>query len=664
MEVNIESKLEFGDFETNFSFECATDCVEFPPSWLLESLNEFQLSFSVPSMCNGLASTKENEKAVRACDKAKRHENSHIAKAKATQTFEFGSGEQGQKSSYINQKSSHKPHGKSTPEVSNPTSEKYCDESLEIKKNEEVFEEVGNGKVTESKGKELNSSVSSQESIEKDVKVALPMNGEKEENVKTSNQSKSQNSWAGLFRGKENAVHSKMVILNGHQENPKLSESKDITAESAVNGESHNTVALSANKSKGNSSSGLHVVKPENDKNAMHLAEMISKLELKFKPQAFIPRGLINSSNWCYINATLQALLMCPPFYQLLKTLPLNKKSTFTSTPTIDCFVKLASEFHPLSTKKGYHPGREVRQGPPFTPECVYDMLTATKSSLSDTGSQEDAEEFLSCVLNGLHEEMVKLSQFIHPEGDTVVSKEHNDAGNESQDLAGGNSGESDGDEWEEVITTKRNKSAVTRRADTSTTPISKIFRGELCTSVFRPGQKLSISHEPFYCLPLAVPADLGFWSVEDAMYALTNKENVTSSNVDQSVSRQQVIETLPPILILHLKRFVYNKDGGSKKIDRKMDFKSDLIIPKDILSKSSKKYTHAQRTYKLFAVVCHHGERATGGHYTADVFHIGMSSWLRIDDQNIQTVSHNDVTRHNVNRAPYLLFYRRTDLG
>lgn len=46
-----------------------------------------------------------------------------------------------------------------------------------------------------------------------------------------------------------------------------------------------------------------------------------------------------------------------------------------------------------------------------------------------------------------------------------------------------------------------------------------------------------------------------------------------------------------------------------------------------------------------LSTVVYHHGEKSTGGHYTTDVFHIGLSSWLRMDDQSIKQVKNNDVS-------------------
>ena len=54
--------------------------------------------------------------------------------------------------------------------------------------------------------------------------------------------------------------------------------------------------------------------------------------------------------------------------------------------------------------------GREVRPGPSFEPTMIYRMLSAVNISLAvKQGRQEDAEEFLSCLLNGLHEEMLAV---------------------------------------------------------------------------------------------------------------------------------------------------------------------------------------------------------------------------------------------------------------
>ena len=54
-------------------------------------------------------------------------------------------------------------------------------------------------------------------------------------------------------------------------------------------------------------------------------------------------------------------------------------------------------------------------------------------------------------------------------------------------------------------------------------------------------------------------------------------------------------LEELPPVLILHLKFFVYNKDGGTQKLLKKVDFPVELEITKGELGAISQKHARAQ---------------------------------------------------------------------
>lgn len=45
--------------------------------------------------------------------------------------------------------------------------------------------------------------------------------------------------------------------------------------------------------------------------------------------------------------------------------------------------------------------------------------------------------------------------------------------------------------------------------------------------------------------------------------------------------TRKISLETLPPVLTLHLKRFIYDKEGGSLKIDKEVQYHTDLVIGK-----------------------------------------------------------------------------------
>lgn len=68
--------------------------------------------------------------------------------------------------------------------------------------------------------------------------------------------------------------------------------------------------------------------------------------------QDILPRGLINSGNLCFLNATLQALLACCPFIQLLQGLRNRNipKVCCFRYPILFCNTALASRF--LSTVK------------------------------------------------------------------------------------------------------------------------------------------------------------------------------------------------------------------------------------------------------------------------------------------------------------------------
>merc|ERR1719429_183879 len=51
------------------------------------------------------------------------------------------------------------------------------------------------------------------------------------------------------------------------------------------------------------------------------LGAFLRDYALKHSPAPIIPRGLTNRSNWCFVNAILQALLACPPLHNLLRAL-------------------------------------------------------------------------------------------------------------------------------------------------------------------------------------------------------------------------------------------------------------------------------------------------------------------------------------------------------
>ncbi|XP_048402534.1 ubiquitin carboxyl-terminal hydrolase 10 [Stegostoma tigrinum] len=408
------------------------------------------------------------------------------------------------------------------------------------------------------------------------------------------------------------------------------------------------------------------------DSAAQQIAELLESVKLVHKPVSLQPRGLINKSNWCYINATLQALVACPPMYHLMKSIPIYSETQRprSSTPMLDSFVRLMNEFStmPVPSKPKLGTGdkivKDIRTGIPFEPTYIYRVLTVIKSSLSEKGRQEDAEEYLGFILNGLHEEMLALKKLITPQDErNVVSNGPELQQGLEEDLEEQSEGSED--EWEQVG--PRNKTSVTRQSDFIRTPITDVFGGHIRSVVYQQSSKESATLQLFFSLQLDIQSEK-IRTVQDALESLVARESVqgytTKTKQEVEICRRVTLEELPPVLVLHLKRFIYEKTGGCQKLIKNIDYPIDLEISKDLLSPGVKgKIFKVQRTYRLFAVVYHHGNSATGGHYTTDVFHIGLNGWLRIDDQIVKVINQYQVVKPSAERTAYLLYYRRVDL-
>ena len=390
------------------------------------------------------------------------------------------------------------------------------------------------------------------------------------------------------------------------------------------------------------------------DQFQQYFLDVLKKTTLTNQVPSLQPRGLKNNGNWCYINSTLQVLLFCPSFYHFLMKFKLKTERGTSFTPILDALVMFASQFNEMPPQQSTGKSREwnrtqdVVMGIPFEPTYVYRLLNQVKTTLSQQGKQEDAEEFLSCILNGLHDEFVQLVT-------------QND---KTQDVANNVAvGEQAVGDWEQVG--PRNKSTVTRKAATTTSPVVTMFGGLLRSSLVQPGVKESASIQPFFNIPLDLRGDVS--TVQQAFDNFFRVEEVEGFQCDKSkteveVSKKSTLDSLPIVLVLHLKRFVVSKNGSCEKLTRKISYDSLLQVPIETLSKGTKVKSRNMLTYKLFAVTYHHGKNLHGGHYTSDIAHPSVG-WLRADDMSIRTVPAKFVFNPLSNRDPYLLYYCRGDI-
>jgi ubiquitin C-terminal hydrolase len=263
--------------------------------------------------------------------------------------------------------------------------------------------------------------------------------------------------------------------------------------------------------------------------------------------------------------------------------------------------VQLCKEFH----------GKKDQQEP-----LNLLMLSQVKDTIDEwqsLGAQQDAGEFLSYMLNGMHEECRWEALADNPT----------------------NGSKSQGDD-DETQSKKTHEDS----------PIFRIFGGLIKSSVRSIGAKTdSVSLEPFYPLLLDISCDT-VDSVRSAIEAYCKSEEVNGGQA----TKRLYFKTLPKVLIVNLKRFSYNKGMARKikkpvKYDEQFTFDRRWLVDDDV----------EQPEYQLTAVICHHGEAAAHGHYTAMVRY--NAEWYMYDDLIVRNVDLSYAMNQQMNA--YILLYQ-----
>ena len=80
----------------------------------------------------------------------------------------------------------------------------------------------------------------------------------------------------------------------------------------------------------------------------LEMAKFLTEYNLTHRSNMIKPRGLSNRSNWCFVNAILQALVACPPFYNLMKAMPLEilKKASMTKITKVVQVKKISKKIY------------------------------------------------------------------------------------------------------------------------------------------------------------------------------------------------------------------------------------------------------------------------------------------------------------------------------
>jgi len=384
----------------------------------------------------------------------------------------------------------------------------------------------------------------------------------------------------------------------------------------------------------------------------------------------------------------LQLLVYCPPFWNLFSDLSRltaqtgqrgqgeGQRAGDIPIPLVDATIRLLGEFvykeKPSLTQQSLQRAeegmaredeKEKEDGDgtdPFLPTYVYDAMKE-KRRLKDMldGRRQDAEEFFSAYLDALEEELLALVTSINPQQAASAALK-------AEELrVGSQSGEGQTEGKRDYI------------SSSVESPISRIFSGKFRRTVLKAGQPDSVTVESWRSLKLDIQPD-SIRTVQDALARISQPQVVQVGPSGPGKAGEQVtvlrfIEALPPVLVLHLKRFSYDEaTGGVVETSKPVQLSPGLEIPPDIMAPTAGQ-SEVPARYTLYAVLYHHGGSASGGHNTVDVLHPnahggsgGEETWLHIDDEGVSTVRHEDVFGRNENewaddRCAYLLFYRRT---
>ncbi|XP_014473144.1 PREDICTED: ubiquitin carboxyl-terminal hydrolase 20 isoform X3 [Dinoponera quadriceps] len=332
--------------------------------------------------------------------------------------------------------------------------------------------------------------------------------------------------------------------------------------------------------------------------------------------------GLRNIGNTCFMNSVIQCLSNTRPLLEyLLNEQYLSDINTSTSSMKGALIKAFSQVIHELWEVGGDHVVN----------------TTSLKSQIQRFAprfmgySQQDAQEFLRYLLEGLHEDVNRVTTKLAP-----IHGDIPDSYSETQKAV---------ESWKRYL-----------RSEDSM--IVDVFVGQLrsslhCTSC----DHVSVTLDPFWDLSLPIPARSGTVKLSQCLEHFT-REEVLDGDEKPTCSKCQMrrkctksfsIQKFPKILVIHLKRFS-PMERFRGKLNVMVDFP---LTGLDLSAFAAPKVPGC--TYNLYGVANHSGTTYSG-HYTAYCKHPYSGEWHEYNDSRVSVVS----ARSVVSSEAYVLFYEQ----
>ncbi|CAE6374060.1 unnamed protein product [Rhizoctonia solani] len=362
--------------------------------------------------------------------------------------------------------------------------------------------------------------------------------------------------------------------------------------------------------------------------------------------------GLRNMGNTCYMNSVLQCLSGTVPFTRFFTDRRWHHEVNMMNP--LGTRGELAHAFYSLL--------RDMWQGdlPYLTPVPFRKSICAHARQFGGS-EQHDAQEFLIFLLDGIHEDLNRI--IVKPQFEELTPEREAELERMPKQLAGAH-------EWARYK--RRNDSIVV-----------DYFQGQFCNQMqcLTCGQT-STTYNAFLNLSVPIPASKGATkiSLDECIKALVGREVMDNADAwhcprcktARRAAKQLTFSRMPPVLIIHLKRFSF-KGPFTDKLETLVEFPlGDLDLTnhmpppltpnmdKDGLERFSPQDPRAQvppYKYELYSVANHFGSLSSG-HYTAFVKSRGK--WMYCDDSRITPAEPKEV----VGKPAYILFYKRVPPG
>mmetsp|Transcript_26939 Transcript_26939/g.58892 ORF Transcript_26939/g.58892 Transcript_26939/m.58892 type:complete len:512 (-) Transcript_26939:53-1588(-) len=359
--------------------------------------------------------------------------------------------------------------------------------------------------------------------------------------------------------------------------------------------------------------------------------------ELDVKRKAGVV-GLRNLGNSCFMNSSLQCLSNTIPLTDYFLGYDYKKEINYDNVlgskgELVASYAALVKEMW-LGNQKTVKPSAFKSRLAKFAPQF-------------EGYEQQDSQEMLSCLLDGVHEDLnrVKKKPYI-----------------EDKDCDGSND---EGDAilaWQNYL--QRDRSVVV-----------DLFQGQLRNEITCRNADATqsdgsagcghrnIKFEPF--MYLSVPLSDSCQSLDDCLDLFCAEESLTGDNqwyctkckTHVDATKRFDLWMLPPILIVHLKRFKFMSDGSRCKIEQPVQYP---VSGWDLSRGMQGTRGGVHPSYDLYAVSNHSGGTLGFGHYTAMALDRFDEEWYEFNDSSCQRVGPNSGL--GFSSSCYLMFYNRVE--